>query len=65
METEMQRRTNLDPEHKQAGWTYGQSGACYDRTTRVNYPWHEPWSPLPIVGPQKCIRCGKIEPKSD
>ncbi len=65
MATEMQRRANQDPDRELAGWTYGSSGSCHDRTTRVNYPWHEPWTPRPTSSPRKCIRCGKVEPKSD
>ena len=39
-----------------AGWGYGQSGCCYQRTTNVRYPWHEPHH-------GKCLRCGEVEPQ--
>lgn len=38
-----------------AGWCYGQAGACRDRSTHVDYPWHESHR-------GECVRCGEREP---
>jgi hypothetical protein len=38
-----------------AGWRYGRSGVCFDRTLNAHYPWHEPHG-------DTCRRCGIVEP---